>query len=94
MELDLEILTIEWRDLASCKEADPELFFPAGESGPAIDQIRKAKEICASCPVIEECLDYAIETGQVAGIWGGLTEEERRPVRRRWLAERRRPRAS
>jgi WhiB family redox-sensing transcriptional regulator len=54
--------------------------------------IGRAKRVCASCRVREECLAYAIETNQVSGIWGGLTEDERRPLRRRWLAERRRQR--
>lgn len=88
--IELEQLVIEWRDLAACNGHDPSLFFPAGETGPAASQIQQAKRICASCDVQEDCLIYAIETNQVAGIWGGLTEDERRPVRRRWLADRRR----
>lgn len=89
-----DVVVIEWRDLAACNGYDPDLFFPAGETGPAVEQIRTAKQVCASCEVAEECLSYAIETNQMAGIWGGLTEDERRPVRRRWLAERRRRTAS
>lgn len=81
---------VEWRKLAACNGHDPSVFFPAGESGPAAGQIFLAKKLCASCPVQDECLLYAIETNQVAGVWGGLTEDERRPVRRRWLADRRR----
>lgn len=88
--IDEELLVVEWRDLAACNGHDPHLFFPAGETGPAALQITQAKRICASCEVQEDCLAYAIETNQVAGVWGGLTEDERRPVRRRWLAERRR----
>ncbi|MEX2279156.1 MAG: WhiB family transcriptional regulator [Acidimicrobiia bacterium] len=88
--LDEELLVLEWRDLAACNGFDPELFFPAGETGPAADQIRQAKRVCAGCEVQDDCLTYAIETNQVSGVWGGLTEDERRPVRRRWLAERRR----
>ena len=79
-----------WRDLAACNGRDPSLFFPAGETGPAAAQIQTAKAICATCDVTEGCLSYAIETNQVSGVWGGLTEDERRPVRRRWLADRRR----
>ncbi len=89
-----EELLLEWRDLAACNAADPDLFFPAGETGPAAGQIQAAKRICGGCDVREECLTYAIETNQVAGIWGGVTEDERRPIRRKWLAERRRRRAS
>lgn len=81
---------IDWRDLAACSAHDASLFFPAGESGPAAAQIASAKRICVACDVQEECLLYAVDTNQVNGIWGGLTEEERRPVRRRLLAERRR----
>jgi len=91
---DEELVLLDWRDLAACNGHDPNLFFPAGETGPAARQIAQAKKICAPCPVVEDCLTYAIETNQVAGVWGGLTEDERRPVRRRWLAERRRRQAS
>lgn len=92
--LEEPFVVLDWRDLAACNGHDPDLFFPAGETGPAARKIAKAKTICASCPVVEDCLTYAIETNQVAGVWGGLTEDERRPVRRRWLAERRRRQAS
>lgn len=50
----------------------------------------RAKGICAVCPVIEDCLEYALETNQRAGIWGGTSEKERKSLRRKWLAERRR----
>lgn len=91
LDLDaLETMAVEWRDLAACAPHDSSLFFPAGESGPAAEQIRMAKAICATCDVKTECLEYAVGTNQIAGIWGGLTEDERKPVRRRWLAARRR----
>ena len=85
-----EFTVFEWRDLAACNSHDPNLFFPAGETGPAVQQIQSAKQICTGCGAREDCLDYALETNQINGIWGGLTEDERRPVRRRWLTERRR----
>lgn len=85
-----DLVVLDWRDLAACLGHDPDLFFPAGETGPAAEQIRAAKRVCASCEVQDECLTYAVETNQVAGVWGGLTEDERRPVRRRWLSDRRR----
>lgn len=88
-----EDVVLEWRDLAACIGHDPSMFFPAGETGPAAEQIKYAKQVCATCEVNEECLGYAIETNQSSGIWGGLTEDERRPVRRRWLADRRRHRS-
>lgn len=80
----------EWRELAACRDLDPNLFFPIGTTGPALDQIEAAKAICAQCPVLQPCLQYALETNQEAGVWGGLAEDERRRLRKRWLAERRR----
>lgn len=75
-------MTSEWRDLAACREEDPELFFPIG-TGPAADaQVERAKAVCQRCPVAEHCLAYALSSGQDAGIWGGHTEEERRALRR------------
>ena len=63
---------MDWRDKAACLTADPELFFPVGNTGPAVDQIDKAKAVCARCTVTEICLQYALETGQDSGVWGGL----------------------
>lgn len=85
------MLTItDWRQLAACRDSDPNLFFPIGTTGPALDQIELAKAICAQCSVQEGCLQYALETNQEAGVWGGYAEDERRRLRKRWLAERRR----
>lgn len=70
-----------WRVHAACRGEDPELFFPVGSAGPALTQIAEAKEVCARCPVREACLDFALSTGQDYGIWGGLTENERRSLR-------------
>lgn len=81
---------LEWRDLAACKDTDPESYFPVGTSGAAMDLIEKAKTVCQSCAVVEECLMYALETNQEAGVWGGYAEDDRRRLRKRWLAERRR----
>jgi WhiB family transcriptional regulator, redox-sensing transcriptional regulator len=69
-----------WRGSAACLDADTELFFPAGVTGPAAD-IRAAKAICGRCPVRACCLAYALDTGQAAGIWGGCDENERRLMR-------------
>jgi WhiB family redox-sensing transcriptional regulator len=71
-----------WRSKAICKDTDPDLFFPVGTTGHALVQIARAKEVCGECPVRANCLDYALETNQDAGIWGGLAEEERRMIRR------------
>jgi WhiB family redox-sensing transcriptional regulator len=74
---------MDWRDRAACLEADPELFFPIGNTGPAILQIEEAKAVCRTCPVMDTCLKWAIETGQAAGVWGALSEDERRALMRR-----------
>ena len=71
-----------WRDHALCRDTDPELFFPVGTTGIALVQIDKARQVCRECTVRAECLDYALETNQDSGIWGGLSEEERRVIRR------------
>jgi WhiB family redox-sensing transcriptional regulator len=74
---------MDWRHRAICRDEDPELFFPVGNSGPALLQIAEAKAVCERCPVITECLNWALETGQDAGVWGGLSEDERRSLKRR-----------
>jgi WhiB family transcriptional regulator, redox-sensing transcriptional regulator len=69
-------------DRGACRSAEAELFFPLSAAGPAVPQVAAAKAICQSCPVRAECLDYAMQTAQDHGIWGGTTEEERRLARR------------
>jgi WhiB family transcriptional regulator, redox-sensing transcriptional regulator len=71
-----------WRSAAACRSADPELFFPISHAGPALEQVADAKAICAACPVQRECLAFALQTEQVHGIWGGMTEQERAARRR------------
>ena len=66
-----------WMMDARCLDADPEAFFP--EKG---GSTREAKRICAACPVREECLEYALENDERFGIWGGLSERERRRAKR------------
>lgn len=73
----------DWRERAACRGEEPDLFFPTGTAGPAIWQVSRAKAVCGTCPVVQECLDYALRTGQDHGIWGGMTEDERRVLRRR-----------
>jgi WhiB family redox-sensing transcriptional regulator len=73
---------MDWVNHARCKDEDPELFFPVGTTGPAAAQIAAAKAICMLCEVRNECLDWAMATGQDAGVWGGLSEDERRALRR------------
>ena len=71
-----------WRNRASCRDTSPDLFFPVGTTGIALDQIDAAKRVCGACPVAGECLDFALATNQEAGVWGGRTEEERRRIRK------------
>ena len=78
-----------WRRNALCLDTDPELFFPVGSTGQALQQISAAKEVCCECTVKTECLEFAIETNQDCGIWGGTSEDERRNIRRQMAAERR-----
>lgn len=74
---------MDWRADAACRDEDPELFFPLGDNGPALMQIDEAKAVCRTCVVVSECLTWAIESGQDSGIWGGMSEMERRSLRRR-----------
>ncbi|MEU7061607.1 WhiB family transcriptional regulator [Streptomyces sp. NPDC046197] len=68
---------MEWLRSAACVGEDPELFFPVGTTGPALREVAAAKRICARCPVITQCLDFALGSGQASGVWGGTCEEER-----------------
>ena len=70
-----------WRDDAACRDADPDLFFPIGTTGPALRQIDEAKRICRACPAQTPCLAWALDQGVTDGVWGGSTEDERRAIR-------------
>jgi WhiB family redox-sensing transcriptional regulator len=59
-----------WRNRAACLDGDPELFFPVGNTGPAVDQIEEAKLVCFRCEVVETCLNWAIDSRQDAGVLG------------------------
>jgi WhiB family redox-sensing transcriptional regulator len=80
-----------WRKHALCRDTDPDLFFPVGTTGQALIQIDRAKQVCNQCPVKTDCLDFALETNQDSGIWGGTSEEERRKLRREYVAIHKRP---
>ena len=67
----------DWWRSAACQEADPELFFPVAARGPATGEIARAKAVCATCRVRRQCLQYALATHQIHGVWGGTTEDER-----------------
>jgi len=81
-----------WRLCGACVDEDPELFFPVGSTGPALRQVEDAKQVCRRCDVVDMCLRWALETGQDAGVWGGLSEDERRALKRRVSRSRRRRR--
>lgn len=69
----------DWRDRAACPDYDPELWFPH----PGQDDVaEQAKAICRRCPVVDDCLRWALDTGQSYGVWGGLDEQQRRHARR------------
>lgn len=74
----------DWRHSAECRDEDPELFFPVNlkHLAGAIQQ-EEAKAVCNRCSVVDICLKWAMETGQDAGVWGGMGEDERRALRRR-----------
>ena len=74
---------MDWRHRSACLDEDPELFFPIGNTGPALVQVAEAKAICRRCDVLQECLDWAVSSGQDAGVWGGMSEDERRAFKRR-----------
>jgi WhiB family redox-sensing transcriptional regulator len=75
-----------WRDDAACRDADPELFFPGEDIRSASAQAKAAKLICRRCPVRTTCLRWVLTSGREAGIWGGLTEDERQRLDRRAVA--------
>lgn len=84
----IDLTVTPWREAAACLDAPEDVsFFPDKED---LAGIAKAKAVCATCPVADECLTWAIESNQVDGIWGGHTAKERRALRRGWLEEVRR----
>ncbi|MCU1369222.1 WhiB family transcriptional regulator [Aquihabitans daechungensis] len=88
--LSLTIASDEWRRTAACRDTDPDLFFPVGTTGPAIEQIENAKAVCRQCDAQRDCLEFALATNQDSGIWGGTSEEERRKLRKQYAARQRR----
>ena len=83
----------EWRAASACLTADPDLFFPVAAGTAASKLVARALRICDGCPVKQQCLDYAMRSGEKDGIWGGTTPEERirarrarnrRPARQAW----------
>lgn len=76
------VVAMDWRKDAACIGEDPELFFPVGSTGPAIEQVERAKAVCRTCPVLDRCLEWALASNQDSGVWGGMSEDERRTLRR------------
>lgn len=83
----------DWRAAGACLTADPDLFFPIAVGTAANTQVSRALRICDGCQVKQQCLDFAMRTGEANGIWGGTTPDERirarrtrarRPARRMW----------
>jgi WhiB family transcriptional regulator, redox-sensing transcriptional regulator len=71
----------DWLDLGACRGEDPDLFFPITSVGPGVAQVVAAKAVCARCAVREMCLSFALDAHQDYGVWGGLSEDERRSLR-------------
>jgi WhiB family transcriptional regulator, redox-sensing transcriptional regulator len=69
---------LAWQESASCAQTDPESFFP--DRG---GSVREAKRVCMRCEVRVQCLDYALDNDERFGVWGGLSERERRRVKKR-----------
>jgi WhiB family redox-sensing transcriptional regulator len=72
-----------WRHRAACLDQSPEWFFPIGDAHTALLHIEKAKAVCRRCETADTCLTWAMESGQDAGVWGGLSEDERHALKRR-----------
>lgn len=77
----------DWREQAACRTADPELFFTSASGAAAQTHHRQAKAVCVRCPVVADCLAFALDRGLDYGVFGGLTAEERRALRRHLLRQ-------
>ena len=76
--LDGDAEELGWQERALCAQTDPEAFFP--EKG---GSTREAKRVCLTCDVRDDCLEYALDNDERFGIWGGLSERERRKLKKR-----------
>jgi WhiB family transcriptional regulator, redox-sensing transcriptional regulator len=74
------IATSSWWEQAACQFADPELFFPVTVGSAGHSRMATAKALCASCGIRLRCLEYALDTRQEHGVWGGTSEDERRAI--------------
>jgi WhiB family redox-sensing transcriptional regulator len=74
---------MDWWGQAACAHEDPDVFFPVARTGAALrDQQARAKAVCRRCPVIRQCLSWALRAAPAEGVWGGTCEEERRALMR------------
>jgi WhiB family redox-sensing transcriptional regulator len=80
-QVEIDLRVNNWKLQGSCNSYPYELMWPVGTTGPAEAQTSQAKAVCAACPIETKCLQYAVENHEAYGIWGGLTEEERRQIR-------------
>lgn len=78
---------LKWHHQAECRDEDPELFFPIGNTGPAQLWIEDAKTVCRRCPVADACLQWALENAEY-GVFGGMSEDERKTLKRRMVRAR------
>lgn len=78
-------MSADWRHFARCREADPNLFFAADQERDPHKTAREneAKAVCHRCPVADWCRQWALDTRQQHGVWGALSEDERRSILRR-----------
>ncbi|MFE3074178.1 WhiB family transcriptional regulator [Streptomyces sp. NPDC059247] len=74
--------------VTACSGLDPELFFPVGESGPVLLQEQEAKAVCRRCPLMDSCLQGALDRGETTGVWGGTSPRDRRTILLREAAAR------
>lgn len=80
---DRPAVATDWRHRAACRSTDPEIFFPVGDSVAAQLQTEEAKAVCRRCDAVDQCLQWALETRQDAGVWGAMSEGERRALQER-----------
>lgn len=76
LESLVSVVWPQWMDRAACADMDQRIFFPEEQGS----SFRRAREVCGSCPVADECLEHALEIGETLGIWGGLSPDERAAV--------------
>lgn len=77
MDTNFDIQKLDWQDEALCAQTDPEVFYPE-TTGDALH----ARRVCIKCPVREACLQTALESGEVYGVWGGTTRDDRYAIKR------------